>query len=94
MNILAQMIDFQTPDNINTVTPTTVTVRTAMQLFFGVLAAVAVLIIVLGALRFVLSRGNPEGQNRARNTIVFAGIGLAVAVMALSIISFVIGVAG
>lgn len=66
-------------------------VQNVLQLVFGVLAGVAILIITIAGFYFVLSRGNPEKSNRARNAIIYAAIGLLVSVLASAIVRFVIG---
>ena len=62
-----------------------------LQIVFGVLGAVAVLIIVIAGLQYVLSGGDPQKTSRAKDTILYAAIGLVVAVMAFTIVTFVIG---
>lgn len=86
--IIAQ-IDIQ-PD-IPMVEPTSDSVQTLLQIFFGVLAAVAVLIVAISSLLFALSRGNPDKAARARNAIIYSGIGLALALSAQAVVTFVIG---
>ncbi len=55
---------------------------------FGVIAAVAVLIIVIAGLKFVTSNGNPESISKARNTMIYAVIGLVIALSAEAIVAF------
>ncbi len=69
-------------------------VQNVLQLVFGTLAAIAILIITISGLYFVLSRGNPEKSNRARNAIIYASIGLLVSVLASAIVRFVVGRVG
>jgi hypothetical protein len=61
------------------------------QLLFGVIGALAVLIIVISGLRFILANGDPQTISQARNTIIYAVVGLAVAVSAEIIVTFVLG---
>jgi hypothetical protein len=61
-----------------------------LQLTFGIVAAISVLFIVIGGLRFVLSTGNPENVSKARETILYAILGLVVALIAEGIVTFVI----
>jgi len=65
-------------------------VTTIFQLVFGFIGALAVLIIVLAGLRFILANGDPKGVSQARNTIIYAAVGLAIAVSAEVIITFVL----
>ncbi len=55
-----------------------------------VTGVIAVVIVIIGGLRFVLAGGDPGKVKSARDTIVFAIVGLVVIVLADSIISLVI----
>ena len=61
-----------------------------LQILFGVLAAIAVLMVVIGGLRFVLA-DNPQDAAKARDTIIYALVGLIIALAAEAIVSFVLG---
>jgi len=65
-------------------------VQAALQITFGVIGALAVLTILIAALRYVAARGNPQDAAGARQAIIFALIGLAVAVSAEGIVTFVL----
>ena len=62
-----------------------------LQILFGVLAAVAVLIITIAGLRFIFESTNPQETARARNTIIYAVLGLIIALSGEAIVSFVLG---
>jgi len=57
---------------------------------FRIIGAVAFLVLVIGGLRYVLSQGDPQNVNKAKNMIMYALIGLVVAIVAQSIVSLVI----
>lgn len=61
-----------------------------LQIVFGVAGALALLIIIIAALRFITSNGDPQGVAQARNTIIYAAIGLVVCIFAEVIVSFVL----
>lgn len=61
-----------------------------LQIVCAVLAVVAVLMIVISGLRFITAQGNPQEVGKAKNTIVYALIGLLVAVVAQAIVSLVL----
>ncbi len=63
---------------------------TILQILFGTLGAIAVLIIVIAGLRYMLAGGDPAGTAKARNTIIYALIGLAVCLAAYSIVGLVV----
>jgi hypothetical protein len=61
-----------------------------LQIVFGVLAGIAVLFVIIGALEFVVSAGNPEQATKARETIIYAIVGLVVSLSAEALVSFVL----
>ncbi len=60
---------------------------------FGVLAGIAVLVIAISALRLIWAarEGDPQAIPRLRGTIIYAAVGLAVALLADAIVAFVLG---
>jgi hypothetical protein len=61
-----------------------------LQVVLGIAGAIAFLVIVLGGLYYVISQGNPQATEKAKDTILYALIGLVVCVSAFAIIEFVI----
>lgn len=55
-----------------------------------VVGIAAVIIMVVSGLRFVTSEGDAQAANKARNTAVYAAIGLAVSVLSYAIINFIL----
>lgn len=72
--------------NTNSSTP----LETVLTIVFTVMGSVALIVIIVSGIQLTLSQGDPQGVNKARNTIIYAAIGLAVAVSAGSILSFVV----
>lgn len=68
-----------------------VSLQNILQLVFGILAVVAVLIITIAGLRFIAESTNPQETARARNTIIYAVVGLVIALSGELIVSFVLG---
>jgi len=66
---------------------TIATVINIISVFGG---ALAVLMIIVGGFRYITSGGSPEGTKGARQTIVYAIIGLVVIAVAQIIVHFVI----
>lgn len=54
-----------------------------------VIGALSVIFIIVGGLRMALSAGNAKQVEEARNTVIYACVGLAVAIGAYAIVSFV-----
>jgi len=71
-----------------TASATPTELQTLLQIFFAILSALAVLFIVIGGLRYTISGGSPEDMNRAKSTIIYAIIGLVVAISAEAIVTF------
>ena len=67
------------------------TVESILSFVFGTLGAIAFLVMVIAALQYVTSAGDPSKTAKARNTIVYAAIGLAIAGSAFIIVQLVIG---
>lgn len=49
---------------------------------------IAVAFVLVGAIQYITSQGNPEDTGKAQSTIMNALIGLAVAVVAVAFVSF------
>lgn len=70
---------------------TDTTIKTVLEAVFMVAGGVAVLIITVAGLFYVISLGNPQATNKAKNTILYALIGLGVCIFAFTIVRYVIG---
>ena len=53
--------------------------------------AVSVIMVIVGGLRYVISMGNSKQVEQAKNTILYAVIGVVVAVSSYAVVSFVTG---
>ena len=58
------------------------TVRRFIDLFSIVVGITALIMLIYGAFRYVISRGSEDGVKTARNTILYSIIGIAVATLA------------
>ncbi len=56
-----------------------------------IIGAISVIVIIIGGFRYVVSAGNDQAVAGAKNMVLFAVVGLVVAIMAYAIINFVIG---
>ncbi|MBA3758546.1 hypothetical protein H0X10_02850 [Candidatus Saccharibacteria bacterium] len=61
-----------------------------LRLVFGLAGAVSVLIITIAAFQYVTSQGEPQSTAKAKNTIMYALIGLAICITAFSIVTFIL----
>jgi hypothetical protein len=65
-------------------------VQVILQLVFGIIGALAVIVILYAGFKFVTSQGNPQEAASARKTIIYALVGLAIALSAEAIVTFVL----
>jgi len=55
---------------------------------FGVLGGISLIILVWAGMKYTLSSGDPSKTAEAKNQIIYAAIGIAVALSATSIVAF------
>lgn len=65
-------------------------ITTVINVLLYILGAIAVIMIVVGGIRYVTSGGDSGAVSSAKNTILYSVIGLIVAIMAYAIVNFVI----
>ena len=65
------------------------TVKTLINLFSMIVGAVSVVMIILGGFKFITSGGNADKNKEAKNTILYALVGLVIVVLAQTIVKFV-----
>jgi hypothetical protein len=58
---------------------------------FPVAGVVAVIFIIIGAIQFMTSYGDPASIKRARETLIYSVVGLVVVIMAFAIVQFMLG---
>jgi hypothetical protein len=63
--------------------------RVANVLIF-LTGAVAVVMIIIGGLKYVISQGDPGSTRSAKDTILYAIIGVVVAILAYAAVNFVV----
>jgi hypothetical protein len=54
-----------------------------------IVGAVAVIMLIIGGLRYVISQGSKEGVSQAKDTILYSVIGIVVAILAYAVVNFV-----
>ncbi len=65
-------------------------IKSVVNVLLFITGAIAVVMIVLGGLKYTTSNGDSNQVTSAKNTILYAVIGLIVAIMAYAIVNFVI----
>lgn len=65
--------------------------KDVVNILLFILGAIAVIVIVIGGLRYTLASGEQAQIKQAKDTILYAVVGLIVALLAYAIVNFVIG---
>ncbi len=65
-------------------------VANGINIFSLVIGVIAVIMIMIGGLRYITSSGDPASTKSARDTILYAVIGLVVVALAQIIVRFVL----
>jgi hypothetical protein len=66
------------------------TLEAVLAIFFGIIGALALLIITVSGLRYVTSAGDPQKISQAKNGIIYSLVGVAVALAGEAIVVFVV----
>lgn len=64
--------------------------QTVINILLFLVGSVAVIMIVVGGVRYTTSNGNASQTKEAKDTILYSVIGLIVAMMAYAIVNFVV----
>lgn len=67
------------------------TFRTITNVLLYLIGAISVIMLIVGGLRYVVSGGDSTAVQNAKNTILYAVVGIIVAILAYAVVSFVIG---
>lgn len=86
----AAPITWITPTNVAGPTNLVQTIGNIINVIIGILALVAVVMIVYGGVRYTTSGGSADSIKAAKNIILYAIIGLVVAALAFAVVTFVI----
>ena len=65
-------------------------IKTVVNIMLYLLGAIAVVMIVIGGIRYTTSNGDSGSIKSAKDTILYSVIGLIVAILAYSIVNFVL----
>ncbi|MCR5572630.1 MAG: pilin [Candidatus Saccharibacteria bacterium] len=79
-------------DNVNPGAETDLNgmISTILNVVFGVVGIVAVIMIILGGVNYTVSQGDSQKIQKAKNTIMYGIIGLVVVLLAFAIVNFVL----
>lgn len=65
-------------------------VQTGLKFFAAVVGIIAVIMIMVGGLRYMMSGGDAGKAASAQNTVIYAAVGLVIALLAQVIAQFVL----
>ena len=65
-------------------------VKIVVNALLYILGAVSVIMIIIGGVRYTTSMGDAKHIESAKNTILYAVVGLVVAILAYAIVNFVV----
>lgn len=97
MSFLSHIVVFaqqvQAPDSINNVKVdlSGTTLQNVFNFILALAGAIAVAFIVFGGIKYILSQGDPNDIKQAKDTILYALVGVVVVVISFMLVNFVIG---
>ncbi len=65
-------------------------IKNVVNLLLAVLGFVAVIMIIIGGIRYTTSNGDSNNTKAAKDTILYSVVGLVVAILAYAIVNFVL----
>lgn len=65
-------------------------IETSLNVFSAVIGIIAVVMIMVGGIKYITSQGDSAQTATAKNTILYAAVGLVVAALAQFIVQFVL----
>ena len=69
-------------------------VKNVVNIILWVVGILSVIMLVWGGIKYTTSAGDTNKVTSAKNTIIYAVIGLIISIMAYAIVNFVIGQIG
>lgn len=65
-------------------------IKNVINILLFLIGMIAVIFIVIAGFRFVTSNGDANTVSQAKNTIIYAVLGIVIAVMAYAIVNFIL----
>ena len=65
--------------------------KNVINILLTVVGIISVIMIIVGGIKYVTSTGDSSSINSARETIIYAVVGLGISIMAFAIVNFVLG---
>lgn len=64
--------------------------NTIVNILLFIIGAISVIMLIIGGIRYTISGGDSSAVTSAKNTIMYAIVGIIVAVLAFAIVNFVL----
>ncbi len=65
---------------------------TILNSIIGIVGLIAVIFIIIGGINYITSAGDPGKVKKAKDTILYASIGIAICALAFAIVNWVISI--
>lgn len=65
--------------------------KTITNVLLFIIGAISVIMLIIGGIRYVVSGGDSSAVTSAKNTILYAVVGIVVAILAYALVNFVVG---
>jgi hypothetical protein len=65
--------------------------KTITNVLLFIIGAISVIMLIIGGIRYVVSGGDSGAVTSAKNTILYAIVGIVVAILAYALVNFVVG---
>ena len=65
--------------------------KTVTNVMLYIVGAVSVIMLIIGGIRYVVSGGDQNAVTGAKNTILYAIVGIVVSILAFAAVNFVVG---
>lgn len=65
-------------------------IKNILMITFAVIGAISVIMVIIGGIKYTGSQGDPAGTAKAKNTIIYALVGVVISVFAVTIVQFAI----
>ena len=64
--------------------------QTVTNVLLFIIGAISVIMLIIGGIRYVVSGGDSSAVTSAKNTILYAVVGIVVAILAYALVNFVV----
>jgi Type IV secretion system pilin len=66
-------------------------IQRALNVTFGILGGVSLIMVTIGGFRYISAQGDAKQAADAKSTIIYAMIGLIISMLAIVIVTYVVG---